>query len=90
MKTRVAILVAALGGLLFAGTLSLPALRETDNPIAGHVEQFYVLRALQDTATPNLVTAILADYRGYDTFGETTVIFAAGLSCYLLLRRFHG
>jgi multicomponent Na+:H+ antiporter subunit B len=34
-----------------------------------------------------MVTAVLADYRGYDTLGETTVIFTAGLSCLLLLRR---
>jgi multicomponent Na+:H+ antiporter subunit B len=40
-----------------------------------------------DTATPNMVTSILADYRGYDTLGETTVIFTAGMSCILILRR---
>ncbi|MCP4369674.1 MAG: sodium:proton antiporter, partial [Deltaproteobacteria bacterium] len=37
--------------------------------------------------TPNIVTAVLADYRGYDTLGETTVIFSAGMACILLLRR---
>jgi multicomponent Na+:H+ antiporter subunit B len=83
-----AILIAAAGLLLAVATHRLPPLRRADNPISGHVEQFYVSRALEDTGTPNLVTAILADYRGYDTFGETTVIFAAGLACYLLLRRF--
>ncbi|HEX7371684.1 MAG TPA: hydrogen gas-evolving membrane-bound hydrogenase subunit E, partial [Thermodesulfobacteriota bacterium] len=31
--------------------------------------------------------SVLADYRGYDTLGETTVIFTAGLSCLLLLRK---
>lgn len=34
---------------------------------------------------PNFVTAVLADYRGYDTLGETTVIFTAGLACLLIL-----
>lgn len=82
--------LVAIGIVLLWATSTLPPLRKPDNPIAGHVEAYYVERTFEDTATPNLVTAILADYRGYDTFGETTVIFAAGLSCYLLLRRLQG
>jgi len=35
---------------------------------------------------PNIVTAVLASYRGYDTLGETTVIFTAGLGVMMLLR----
>lgn len=41
----------------------------------------------EETAVPNMVTYGLADYRGYDTLGETTVIFTAGVSVILLLRR---
>jgi len=41
----------------------------------------------EEMATPNMVTAGLADYRGYDTLGETTVIFTAAISVILLLRR---
>jgi len=80
--------LVAFGIMLLVGSQALPPLRNPANPISQHVEPYYVSRALEETDTPNLVTAILADYRGYDTFGETTVIFAAGLSCYLLLRRF--
>ncbi len=36
---------------------------------------------------PNAVTSLLADYRGFDTMFETTVIFTAGMSLILLLRR---
>ena len=43
------------------------------------------LRTLSETATPNAVTSVLADYRGYDTLVETTVILTAGLGCWLLL-----
>lgn len=89
MRTRAAILLSMMGFLLIAAMFTLPPLRAPDNPVAGPVEAYYISRALRDTATPNLVTAILADYRSYDTFGEMTVIFAAGLSCYLLLRRFN-
>ncbi len=44
-------------------------------------------RCEEETGVPNMVTAGLADYRGYDTLGETTVIFTAGISVILLLRR---
>jgi multicomponent Na+:H+ antiporter subunit B len=42
---------------------------------------------MEETEVPNLVTAVLADYRGYDTLGETVVIFSAGMAVILLLRR---
>jgi len=41
---------------------------------------------MEDTSVPNIVTAVLADYRGYDTLLETAVIFSAGLACFFLLR----
>lgn len=48
---------------------------------------YYIQNAKKDAGTDNMVTVILADYRGYDTLGEETVIFTAGLVCLLLLRR---
>jgi len=42
---------------------------------------------MEETATPNMVTSVLADYRAYDTLGETAVIFTAGMACILLLRK---
>ena len=47
----------------------------------------YVEEGHHETEVPNMVTYILADYRGYDTLGETTVIFTAGVAVMLLLRR---
>lgn len=43
---------------------------------------------MEETSVPNIVTAVLADYRGYDTMFETAVIFAAGVACFLILRTF--
>lgn len=48
---------------------------------------YYIKNAKKDAGTDNMVTVILADYRGYDTLGEETVIFTAGLICLLLLRK---
>jgi multicomponent Na+:H+ antiporter subunit B len=71
------ILVYALG--------DMPGFGEVSTAPNLHVSPDYIERSYEDTHTPNVVTSILADYRGYDTFGETTVIFTAGLVCYLLL-----
>ena len=47
----------------------------------------WIEKGLEETAVTNMVTYGLADYRGYDTLGEITVIFTAGVSVILLLRR---
>ncbi len=50
----------------------------------------YLQQRLQETGVPNVVTAVLASYRGYDTLGETTVVFTAGAGVVALLRRRRG
>ena len=52
-----------------------------------HVVPRYLNDSLRETGVPNVVTAVLASYRGYDTFGETTVVFTAGAGLIALLRR---
>ena len=47
----------------------------------------YIDRSVAETGIPNVVTSVLASYRGFDTFGETTVVFTAGIGVLLLLRR---
>jgi multicomponent Na+:H+ antiporter subunit B len=47
----------------------------------------YVEQSYPETRTPNIVTSVLADYRGYDTLGETVVILTAGLAVILILPR---
>jgi multicomponent Na+:H+ antiporter subunit B len=87
LKYEVIIPLIGLGSMMVLAASSLPPLRAPNNPIAERLEPYFVENSIEQTGTPNLVTSILADYRGYDTFGETTVVFAAGLSCFLLLRR---
>ena len=45
----------------------------------------YMSRTPNEISVPNVVTAVLASYRGYDTMGETVVIFSAALGVMLLL-----
>jgi multicomponent Na+:H+ antiporter subunit B len=77
-------LVLLLGVFLAAGT-GLPAFGDPAAPAATHVAAHYVEHAYHDAHTPNIVTVMIADYRGFDTLGETMVVFAAGLACALLL-----
>jgi multicomponent Na+:H+ antiporter subunit B len=75
------------GGMLAYGTLGLPAFSDPEAPIHRHVVPRYVNDALRETGVENVVTAVLASYRGYDTLGETTVVFTAGAGVVALLRR---
>lgn len=81
------LLCVVTGAALVYGTVDMPAFGSADAPIHGHVGPDYIARAQAETGVPNFVTAILASYRGYDTLGETTVIFAAAVAVLLLLGR---
>lgn len=81
-----ALLTCAAAGALIAGAAGdLPALGEPDAPLHHHVGQRYLEEAVEATHVPNVVTAVLAGYRGYDTMFEVTVIFTAGASVLLIL-----
>jgi multicomponent Na+:H+ antiporter subunit B len=81
----------ATGGALVYGTLDLPAFSDPNAAIHQHVAARYIQSAMEETGVPNVVTAVLASYRGYDTLGETTVVFTAGIGVIALLRRVrHG
>jgi len=84
---RAAGVAVAVGAVLVYGTLGLPAFSDPAAPIHAHVAPRYLQEGVKETGVPNVVTAVLASYRGYDTLGETTVVFAAGIGVIALLRR---
>ncbi|MFA6267325.1 MAG: DUF4040 domain-containing protein [Pseudolabrys sp.] len=75
------------GAMLVWGTLAFPSFGVPDAVIHQHVAPYYLANSIPHTGVPNVVSSVLADYRGYDTLGETTVIFTAGIGVMLLLRR---
>jgi len=75
------------GAALLKGVTGLPAVGDPDSPSSRHVSPRYIERGPAETGAPNMVTGVLADYRGYDTLGETVVIFTGGLACLLILGR---
>ena len=87
MKFWTFILTVITGLLLMYGALDMPEWADPDAPPSSHVSPRYIEKSFEETAVPNMVTAVLADYRGYDTLGETTVIFTGGIACALILRR---
>lgn len=83
------IVAIAFGVVLLLGVHGLPEFGSLQAPANIHISPEYGKRSLVDMATPNVVTAILADYRSFDTLIETAVVLTAALSCMLILRKSH-
>jgi len=81
-----AVSLAVVAALIY-GTLGLPAFSDPQSAPHTHVVPRYLKQGPQETGVPNVVTAVLASYRGYDTLGETMVVFTAGIGVIALLRR---
>jgi len=79
------VVVFITGGLLIYGTFDMPYFGSADAPIHLHVAPRYINDSMQETGLPNIVTSVLASYRGFDTFGEVVVIFTAGIGVLALL-----
>jgi multicomponent Na+:H+ antiporter subunit B len=80
-----AVVALATGGLLVYAVLGLPDFGNPASPANAYVGRLYVQETLHDTGVPNAVTAVLASYRGFDTLGETVVIFTGGIAVALML-----
>lgn len=77
--------VIAVGAALFYATIDMPAFGDPEAPANAAIGRDYIENTPKDIAVPNIVTAVLASYRGFDTLGETLVIFTAGIAVVLLL-----
>ena len=84
-RTRPFLIVLLTGAALIYGTLDMPHYGDPEAMIHHHVAPGYVARTPEEIDVPNLVTAVLGSYRGYDTLGETIVIFVAGVGVLLVL-----
>jgi len=77
--------IVVTGALLIYGTLDMPHFGSADAPAHQHVAPRYLEDSMEEVGVPNVVTSVLASYRGYDTLGETLVIFTAGIGVLSLL-----
>ena len=84
---RAVLVVLVTGAALLYGINDIAYLGDEGAVVHHHVADRYIAEAQQETGVPNLVTAVLASYRGFDTLGEVVVIFTAGIGVMLLLGR---
>ncbi len=87
MKQITLTLLLMVGLFLIAAVGDLPDWGDPNSPASTHLSPHYIERVVAETSVPNLVTAVLADYRGYDTMFETVVVFCAALAVMIILRR---
>ncbi|MCK4911785.1 MAG: DUF4040 domain-containing protein [Thermodesulfovibrionales bacterium] len=86
-KVQMSIIVLASTAVFVFALLDAPNFGDPNAPANQHVAPRYIHESSHETGVLNMVTAVLASYRGYDTLGETTVIFTAGMCLVMLLRR---
>ena len=79
------LVVLVTGSALIYGTLDMPNFGSADSPAQSHVAASYLAESPSQIGVPNVVTAILASYRGYDTLGETVVVFTACVGVLMLI-----
>lgn len=77
----------ALAGILLYTVALLPATGEADKAVNNEVPARYIEKGLQETGAINIVTGMILDYRAFDTFGESNVLFAATTTVLILLHR---
>jgi multicomponent Na+:H+ antiporter subunit B len=65
--------------------MDMPNFGDLNSPANTHVAAYYIQNSATDIDVPNMVTGILASYRGFDTLGETAVVFTAGIGVLVLL-----
>ena len=85
LDVRALVVVVVTGAALIYGTMDLPPYGSAEAPAMVHVAPYYIERSMAETGMPNIVTAVLASYRGFDTLGEVMVVFAAGVGVLILL-----
>lgn len=79
------VVVLVTGATLIYATSDMPAFGDPNAPANKHVAPTYIEGSEKDIVVPNIVTSVLASYRGYDTLGEVAVIFTAGIGVMFLL-----
>ena len=77
----------AIVSVLMVTVLQLPLFGSPDNPAVNEVVERYVEKGLEETGAVNMVAGMILDYRAFDTFGESSVLFLAVTCVTMLLMR---
>ncbi len=87
MKLLALLITIGIGLLLLPAVVDLPDWADPNSPASTYLSPHFIEKSLDETSVPNLVTSVLADYRGYDTMFELVVIFCAGITVLIVIRR---
>ncbi len=79
------VVVLVTGAALIYGTFDMPNFGDPDAPANRYLVDRYIQESPKEIGIPNIVTSVLASYRGFDTLGEVTVIFTAGVAVLMLI-----
>jgi len=81
------VVVLITGIVLIQAANDMPAFGDPDAPIHRHVAPRYIEQSGEEVGVPNIVTSVLASYRGFDTMGEVMVVFTAACGVLVLMGR---
>lgn len=81
------VFVLLLAALMLYMVSVLPLTGTVDRPVNNEVAQVYIEHGIQDTGAVNVVTGMILNYRAFDTFGETCVLFIATTCVMVLLMK---
>lgn len=85
-KVAAVICCVALIAMLVVTVAYLPPVGDSSNPANNEVSQKYIEDGMQDTGAVNIVTGMILDYRAFDTFGESNVLFIATIVVMIMMR----
>ncbi|HNS83311.1 MAG TPA: hypothetical protein PKL26_06155 [Methanolinea sp.] len=84
------ILTAIIFVVLATGLCAIPAFLAFGEPAASEMDQYFIGHGQSEAAANNIVTSIVFDYRGFDTLGESVVLFTGGVGVGLMFRSMKG
>lgn len=76
-KSFIKMLFILLFVVLSYNIIQMPSKFDTTAPAYNDMTTHYINNAVEDTGVINIVSAVLADYRAFDTLGETMVLFTS-------------
>lgn len=79
-----------LWGLMVASIVQMPTSGDIENPSYNITTHYYINKSIRDTNAPNIVSAIINDYRAFDTLGEATVLFISIIAVSSVMKNTYG
>lgn len=86
-KILATIVTVGLTFILLLGVADLPTFGKEDTPTYNEVSKYYIENSIKDTGATNIITGVILDYRAFDTFVESSVLFTSAVVVLLVLKK---